>query len=124
MSTLLTYKVFEHVRNYGEIFSKLSQTSFRGFAIQIRVFPRRLANVGIFNNRLLFSLLFLEIFVGGQSRDGGSLQSLPPPLGKTLQIHLSLGTPDPLLAIFYGQKHSDFMQVHEKIYCCIFYLID
>ena len=36
-----------------------------------RVFPRRLTNGGIFNNRLLFensrplfSLLFLEIFVG------------------------------------------------------------
>ena len=35
-----------------------------------KVFPRRLTNGGIFNNRLLLSYCFLEIFVGGQGLDG------------------------------------------------------
>ena len=59
------------------------------------VFPRRLTNGGIFNNRLLFknsrplfSLLFSGNFCEGRSLDGGDkvVMGDPPvsPLGKTL----------------------------------------
>ena len=59
-----------------------------------RVFPRRLTNGGIFNNRLLFensrplfSLLFSGNFCGG-GLDGGDKVVMGdppvPPLGKTL----------------------------------------
>ena len=49
------------------------------------VFPGRLTSGGIFNNsllfrnnKLLFSLLFLEIFVGkGQGSDGGGQRGSP-----------------------------------------------
>ena len=40
-------------------------------SLQPRVFPRRLTNGGIFNNRLVFSLLFSGNFCGGQGLDGG-----------------------------------------------------
>ena len=60
-----------------------------------RVFPRRLTNGGIFNNRLLFensrplsSLLFSGNFCGGEGLDGRDkvVMGDPPviPLGKTL----------------------------------------
>ena len=39
--------------------------------IASRVFHRRLTSGGIFNNRLLFSLLFFGNFVGGQGFDEG-----------------------------------------------------
>ena len=44
---------------------------------------------GIFSNRLLYSLLFLGNFCGGQGFDGGrqsceGVSPSPPPLGKTL----------------------------------------
>ena len=60
-----------------------------------RVFPWRLTNGGIFNNRLLFensrplfSLLFSGNFCGGEGLDGGDKVMMGdppfPPLGKTL----------------------------------------
>ena len=60
-----------------------------------RVFPSRLTNGGIFNNRLLFencrplfSLLFSGNFCGGEGLDGRDkvVMGDPPviPLGKTL----------------------------------------
>ena len=71
-----------------------------------RVFPKRLTNGGIFNNRLLFensrplfSLLFSGNFCGGEGLDGGDKvvmgDSPVPPLGKpwTEKLKFSLKGP-------------------------------
>ena len=63
------------------------------FLLTSRFFPRRLTLGGIFNNGLLFSLLFSGNFYRGQGLDRGGQSpngEIPPvpPLGKTLDLML------------------------------------